>query len=254
MGWGVAVGPGCSIAYSVALGPSFPIPPPPHPPTDRTSGWTCARSTAAAACSCCQAPTHLPGRSRQLYCRLPARRLSNRQMLVAVAAAVAAAATRGRRATATAAGHPPVTWKSSSWCQWCAARCVRALMLPLSSSCCMTAVWCRPQVVGWVWPSSGWVSCSCPAACAALPRLPVLRYSVAVTAPPTASVPTTRPPPLTEQNRAEFERLSGRAATKKWRWSIRLDTGGGVPGITLEVRGRSLSVQLRGFGAVVSSV
>ena len=32
----------------------------------------------------------------------------------------------------------------------------------------------------------------------------------------------------------EFERLSGRATTKKWKSSIRVDKGGGTPGITME--------------------
>ena len=33
---------------------------------------------------------------------------------------------------------------------------------------------------------------------------------------------------------AEYERLSGRSASKKWKWSIRVDKGGGSPGPTLE--------------------
>jgi hypothetical protein len=32
----------------------------------------------------------------------------------------------------------------------------------------------------------------------------------------------------------EFERMAGRPQSKKWKWSIRVDSGGGVPGITLE--------------------
>lgn len=34
--------------------------------------------------------------------------------------------------------------------------------------------------------------------------------------------------------RAEFERQAGRAAAKKWKTSIRIDKGGGAPGITME--------------------
>lgn len=42
--------------------------------------------------------------------------------------------------------------------------------------------------------------------------------------------------PLAPSPAAEFERQAGRAAAKKWKTSLRVDKGGGVPGITVQVR------------------
>lgn len=42
---------------------------------------------------------------------------------------------------------------------------------------------------------------------------------------------------------AEFERAAGRAAAKKWKTSLRIDKGGGQPGITLQVQQRGYKNQ-----------